>query len=95
MAYARQQSTAPHGGGYIYRLCPLNDSLTEDCFNRIPLEFATPEKHTLRFKDPKKDHDVKVCWHTAVSAAAHAFCYSGTLFFVCIPLIYVNPQSRV
>ena len=25
---------------------------------RLPLEFATPTKHTLRFADPKKDRDV-------------------------------------
>ena len=59
VAYARQQSTAPHGGGYIYRLCPANETITEECFNRMPLEFATPEKHMLRFKDPSLDREVK------------------------------------
>lgn len=54
----RQQSTAPHGGGYIYRLCPANETLTEACFDRLPLTFATPEKHTLRFADPTKDREV-------------------------------------
>lgn len=58
VAYVRQQSTAPHGGGYIYRLCPANETLTEDCFNRFPLEFATPTKHTLRFADPSKDREI-------------------------------------
>ena len=58
VAYARQQSTAPHGGGYIFRLCPANESLTEDCFNQVPLEFATPEKHTLRFADSKLDREI-------------------------------------
>eukprot|EP01052_Picozoa_sp_SAG31_P065689 SAG31_NODE_24513_length_480_cov_0.527559_1_plen_88_part_00 len=29
VAFARQQSTAAHGGGYIYRLCPANETLTE------------------------------------------------------------------
>jgi len=28
-----------HGGGYQYRLCPANESLTEECFMRQPLEF--------------------------------------------------------
>ena len=58
VAYVRQQNTAPHGGGYIYRLCPANESLTEACFDRLPLEFATPKKHTLRFADPSLDRDI-------------------------------------
>jgi len=58
VVYARQQSTAPHGGGYIYRLCPANETLTEECFNRIPLEFATPDRHMLRFSNPKLDRAV-------------------------------------
>merc|ERR1719329_1897321 len=28
-----------HGGGYQYRLCPANETLTEECFHRMPLEF--------------------------------------------------------
>lgn len=28
-----------HGGGYQYRLCPKNSSLTEDCFQKTPLPF--------------------------------------------------------
>merc|ERR1719352_1689402 len=28
-----------HGGGYQYRLCPTNEPLTEECFQRHPLEF--------------------------------------------------------
>ena len=28
------------GGGYQYRLCPANESLTEECFMRRPLEFV-------------------------------------------------------
>lgn len=31
---------ANHGGGYQYRLCPLNEPLTEDCFKATPLPFA-------------------------------------------------------
>jgi len=49
---------APHGGGYIYRLCPANETISEACFNRLPLEFAFPDKHTLRFKDPRNDREV-------------------------------------
>ena len=58
VALARQQSTAAHGGGYIYRLCPANETLSEECFNRMPLEFAFPNKHTLRFADPKLDREI-------------------------------------
>merc|ERR1712185_79696 len=28
-----------HGGGYQYRLCPATEPLTEECFQRHPLEF--------------------------------------------------------
>jgi len=28
-----------HGGGYQYRLCPANEPLTEECFQRHPLDF--------------------------------------------------------
>ena len=28
------------GGGYQYRLCRANESLTEECFMRRPLEFV-------------------------------------------------------
>merc|ERR1712110_1395730 len=28
-----------HGGGYQYRLCPADEPLTEECFQRHPLEF--------------------------------------------------------
>ena len=28
-----------HGGGYSYRLCPANEPLTEECFQRTPLDF--------------------------------------------------------
>jgi len=32
--------TANHGGGYQYRLCPANEPLTEECFQKLPLEFV-------------------------------------------------------
>jgi len=49
------QNTAEHGGGYQYRLCPASEALTEDCFQRMPLEFATPDKHQLIFNDTAKN----------------------------------------
>ena len=58
VAYVRQQSTAPHGGGYVYRLCPAGENLTEACFNRLQLAFATPGTHMLRFADPALDREV-------------------------------------
>ena len=30
---------ANHGGGYSYRLCPLESNLTEACFQKTPLDF--------------------------------------------------------
>ena len=33
-----------HGGGYSYRLCPSNEPLTEECFQRHPLEFVTDKQ---------------------------------------------------
>jgi len=38
---------ANHAGGYLYRLCALNRTLNEDCFNEIPLEFTG--KQSLRW----------------------------------------------
>jgi hypothetical protein len=31
---------ANHGGGYQYRLCKLEDDLTEECFQKTPVAFA-------------------------------------------------------
>jgi len=31
---------ANHGGGYQYRLCPVGQTLDEECFHKIPLEFV-------------------------------------------------------
>jgi len=39
-----------HGGGYSYRLCPASEELSEDCFQRYPLDFV-PEKAGLLFDD--------------------------------------------
>ena len=38
-----------HGGGYQYRLCPAREPLTEACFQRTPLAFAT-EQQGIVFK---------------------------------------------
>ena len=32
--------TANHGGGYQYRICPKSENLTEDCFQKTPLQFV-------------------------------------------------------
>jgi hypothetical protein len=39
---------ANHGGGYQYSLCPVGEPVTEACFHKIPLQFASP-KQTLRY----------------------------------------------
>lgn len=33
-----------HGGGYSYRLCPIEENLTEACFQAHHLEFATDQQ---------------------------------------------------
>jgi len=38
---AKWSVRANHGGGYQYRLCPSSQLLTEACFMRIPLPFAS------------------------------------------------------
>jgi len=42
---------ANHGGGYIYRLCPADQPLTEECFNKVPLEFEGSQM--LRWGGPQ------------------------------------------
>merc|ERR1712060_569374 len=39
-----------HGGGYQYRLCPSSEPLTEECFQRHPLEFDRT-KQTLKWNN--------------------------------------------
>lgn len=39
-----------HGGGYSYRLCPASENLTEECFQRHPLDFQG-SLSTLLFSD--------------------------------------------
>lgn len=36
-----------HGGGYQYRLCPGEETLTEACFQKMPLEFVKSEHKLL------------------------------------------------
>jgi hypothetical protein len=38
---------ANHGGGYQYRLCPLNSKLTEACMQQTPIPFAGNSKIML------------------------------------------------
>lgn len=45
---AKWSIRANHGGGYQYRLCPLSEPLTEECFQKTPLPFAT-DKHILEW----------------------------------------------
>lgn len=40
---------ANHGGGYQYRLCPASAALTEECFQKMPLDFA--KKTWLEFRN--------------------------------------------
>lgn len=47
------QITANHGGGYSYRLCPASEPLTEACFQKHPLAFASTT-HILAFSDGSK-----------------------------------------
>jgi lytic starch monooxygenase len=35
-----QNVRANHGGGYQYRICPLSEELSEECFQKHPLPFA-------------------------------------------------------
>ncbi len=44
------QIIANHGGGYQYRLCPAEEKLTEDCFQRQPLDFVQG-RHWLQWNN--------------------------------------------
>ena len=44
-----------HGGGYSYRLCPANETLTEACFQRTPLDFDRSAQ-VLRWSDGKTEY---------------------------------------
>jgi len=57
VAKVRWQQTAGHGGGYQFRLCPAGEPLTEECFQKMPLQFAS-ETHMIRFRDSSKDFSI-------------------------------------
>ena len=40
-------AVSSHGGGYQYRLCPADQPLTEDCMQKMPLEFDRAEGTSL------------------------------------------------
>lgn len=46
-----------HGGGYVYSLCPANETLTEECFERTTLAFAG-DRHTIRYLDNGTQFDI-------------------------------------
>jgi len=48
---AKWSIRANHGGGYQYRLCPATESLTEECFMRTPLPFASNTTQILELVD--------------------------------------------
>lgn len=56
-AKTRWQLTANHGGGYIYRLCPATEELTEECFQKTPLQWGT-KTHILRFSNSSNDMEI-------------------------------------
>ena len=37
------------------RLCPAGSALTEACFQKSPLEFASPKTHRVLFKDSTRE----------------------------------------
>jgi len=41
------QTRFNHGGGYSYRLCPFDQEPTEECFQRLPLEFNQKKQALL------------------------------------------------
>lgn len=41
------------GGGYMWRLCPVEDALTEECFQSHPLPFAT-HTHILHWESGER-----------------------------------------
>merc|ERR1712039_909106 len=57
--YTTWAATANHGGGYQFRLCPASEPLTEECFKKMPLKWATPTKQTVLFQNSSKNFDIK------------------------------------
>jgi len=69
-----------HGGGYQYRLCPASEPLTEECFQRHPLNFvnssnrfAPPYQQALRWSDGSEQWiDANLVWVSPPFARAAA-----------------------
>ena len=87
IAMTRWENTAEHGGGYQYRLCPANEKLTEECFQKMPLTFATPNKHMIRFNDTSKDLEIKA------TVVPHSI--TGTGEWMLNPLPYGNENCTL
>lgn len=51
---------ANHGGGYQYRLCPADSSLDEECFQKMPLGFATNKQTLYWTEGPKKGSELEI-----------------------------------
>jgi len=43
--------TANHGGGYAYRLCPKSGDLTEECFQKHHLQYASASTSWIQYGD--------------------------------------------
>ena len=75
-----------HGGGYSYRLCPSNEPLTEECFQRHPLEFVTDKQaivlsngtrtaHAALHATPLSDR----CWPCVYCCCRYSHQHTGHL----------------
>lgn len=51
---------ANHGGGYQYRLCPKDQELTEECFQRNPIPFGGLQQ--LQFKGDHAAHTINATY---------------------------------
>lgn len=58
VARTRWQLTASHAGGYQYRLCPLGEALTEECFAKTPVPLAKPYKHLVVMPGTAADYEI-------------------------------------
>ena len=88
---AKWSIRANHGGGYQYRLCPAEEALTEACFFKTPLPFASTTQVLVwsDSNDPAKEQERYVINGTYVDR--------GTLpagsTWARNPLPYSNAQS--
>jgi len=85
-----------HGGGYSYRLCPASENLTEECFQRHPLDFVA-EKAGLLFPDGSKQLIKPVHVNVGTSPAGSTWAripVAPTLLGpVCIPGPHDDPDA--